>query len=164
MSPESLTMEKLTAPAPPLAFEPKTSSPAVVTDLVLALVHTYTVMQKAQMYHWNVEGSAFFQLHDAFETQYRDAFEALDEIAERIRALGSQVPADVADRAGVASGGIDANVMVDDLATCHEGLADHLRAAIAVAQQAGDEVTADLFIGRRQVHQKFLWMLRSFRR
>jgi starvation-inducible DNA-binding protein len=52
------------------------------------LADSYELMALSHLAHWNVEGPGFFQLHEAFEKHYTELlFEAVDEIAERIRAL-----------------------------------------------------------------------------
>ena len=55
------------------------------------LANSYALMLKTHNYHWNVVGENFKSLHELFGAQYEELFGAVDEIAERIRALGSKV-------------------------------------------------------------------------
>ena len=59
----------------------------LVDALNLVLADSYALMAMTHLAHWNVEGPDFFELHKAFEHQYEDLFEAVDEIAERVRSL-----------------------------------------------------------------------------
>lgn len=140
----------------------------VVKALEQALADTFTLALKTQNYHWNVVGPNFFGLHNLFEEQYTDAFGAVDELAERIRALGATAPgglrafqeiSNIAD----AQDGIDAKAMIDDLAASNEAIGATLKAGIEAAGSAGDDATADLLTGRLATHDKAAWMLRSLR-
>lgn len=53
---------------------------------------TYMLLAKTQGYHWNVSGPLFLSIHELTESQYRDLFEAADDLAERARALGEAAP------------------------------------------------------------------------
>jgi starvation-inducible DNA-binding protein len=101
-----------------------------------------------------------------FMTQYTDLWEALDTIAERIRALGAFAPgsaSEILDAAFIRpdNGVPDASTMVSNLARGHETLAKAIRDAIASAEQAGDDVTVDLLIQRATIADKTAWMLRA---
>src|SRR4029450_8867139 len=67
----------------------KQKSDAVIEGLQTVLADSYQLMALTHLAHWNVEGPGFFQLHEAFEHQYEDLFHAIDDIAERVRALDS---------------------------------------------------------------------------
>jgi starvation-inducible DNA-binding protein len=106
-------------------------------------------------------------LHTAFEQQYNELFVAVDEIAERIRALGALAPGGLANLAAMA--GIDeiqedasAKDMVNHLIKANEKLLADLSTARDRAGEAGDTETEDLVIGRTQVHEKTVWMLKSY--
>jgi starvation-inducible DNA-binding protein len=140
----------------------------VVKALEQALADTFTLALKTQNYHWNVVGPNFFGLHNLFEEQYTDAFGAVDELAERIRALGAAAPGGLQafrEISGIADAqeGIDAKAMIDDLAAGNEAVGATLKAGIAAAGSAGDDATADLLTGRLATHDKAAWMLRSLR-
>ena len=138
----------------------------VVIALEQALADTYALALKAQNYHWNVEGPNFFSLHGMFEEQYTDAHTAVDELAERIRALGGTAPGgfkvflemtNVSD----AKDGLTAKSMVADLADGHDAVATSLRDGVSKAEAAGDVSTADMLTGRLTEHNKHAWMLRA---
>jgi starvation-inducible DNA-binding protein len=139
----------------------------VIQSLRQVVADTYALIGQTHICHWNVRGSAFFSLHTAFEEQYTEMFAAVDEIAERIRAVGALAPGGLATLAGMA--GIDeikedasSSEMVKHLSDAHEKLLVDLKAARDVASQENDSETEDLMIARIQVHQKTLWMLTSF--
>ncbi len=121
---------------------------------------TFDLYRATHMAHWNIRGPYFPQLHTLFEQQYTELWEALDEIAERVRALGEDVDPNAV--AGPApSPGHDAKTTVAELEATHSKMAKHLRQLEAEASDAGDAGTADLFTIRIQAHEKAAWMLRS---
>ena len=139
----------------------------VVAALSHGLANTYLLQLKTQYYHWNVTGEHFAALHLLFETQYNELAAAVDELAERIRALGATTPGTFHEFAELASLQEDKSLpsnwqtMVSNLVAAHEAITRLARERIKVAQRAGDEGTADLFIRRLQAHEKAAWMLRS---
>jgi starvation-inducible DNA-binding protein len=140
---------------------------AVVESLRQVVADSYALLGQTHLCHWNVRGPSFFSLHDAFEAQYSELFEAIDEIAERIRALGALAPGglgNLARMAGMKEIPEDASSdeMVRHLAEANERLVRDLERARDVAGESGDVESEDLMIGRIQVHQKTIWMLRSF--
>lgn len=143
------------------------SNKPVIEGLKHTLADSYTLFLKTQNYHWNVTGPNFRGLHLLFEEQYNDLFAAIDEIAERIRALGEHAPGSF-KAFGKLSGIKEAAdetptsaAMVKELAKDQDTLLSTLGKAIEAAQKAGDESTADLLIGRVAVHEKNRWMLKS---
>ena len=142
-------------------------SEEVVKSLRQVVADTYALIGQTHICHWNVRGPAFFSLHIAFEEQYTEMFAAVDEIAERIRAVGSLAPgglANLAKMAGIEEIKEDASSdeMVEHLTKSHEKLLTDLKAARDTASEANDSETEDLMIARIQVHQKTRWMLTSF--
>lgn len=141
---------------------------ASVTDsLRQVLADSYALMGQTHLCHWNVEGPSFFALHMAFETQYTELFTAVDEIAERIRALGAYSPGGLGNLAKLAGmkelpEKATAKKMVEHLANLHSKVIADARQARDVAADAEDKETEDLMIGRIEVHQKTLWMLESY--
>ena len=130
------------------------------------LADTYTLYLKTHNFHWNVTGPMFNTLHAMFEEHYIELRDAVDEIAERIRALGVFAPGSysqfielsaVKEQAGVP----EAMAMVRELLADHEMVSQTARAALRAAEQAGDDASADMMIARMQVHDKTAWMLRS---
>jgi len=139
----------------------------VVQALRKVVADSYALLGQTHLCHWNVRGPAFFSLHTAFEEQYTELFVAIDDIAERIRALGALAPGglqNLARMAGMAEIREDASSqeMVTHLLRAHESLVGDLTQARELAGEAGDNETEDLMIGRIQVHEKTMWMLRSF--
>jgi starvation-inducible DNA-binding protein len=131
------------------------------------LADTFVLYQKTHAYHWNVTGPFFHSFHVMFEEQYREMWAALDELAERVRALGEFAPA--SGQAFLKSSAIDsaettppsAELMVKNLLTGHEMLIRRAREALDVAAEVGDVATEDLLTQRIQTHEKTAWMLRA---
>ncbi len=139
---------------------------AITTGLSRLLADTYTLYLKTHNYHWNVTGPQFNTLHTMFETQYTELAMAVDEIAERIRALGAWAPGSYSDYARLATvreaeGIPSAEAMVAELAADQATVVRTAREVFPAAQAAGDEPTADLLTQRMQVHEKTAWMLRA---
>lgn len=143
------------------------SDTAVLSALNQFLADSYALLANTHHAHWNVEGSSFFSLHKAFEEQYENLFEAVDEIAERIRALDGFAPGGLrtlAELSGIeefAAGAVPARDFVAGLIVAHEKTVADALALRDTAGTAGDLETQDLAIGRVQWHQKTLWMLKS---
>lgn len=130
------------------------------------LADSYVLYIKTHGFHWNVTGPQFNTLHQMFMTQYTELWNALDEIAERIRALDVFAPASYAQFAKLSSVAEETSVpsaenMLRALVTGHEAVARTARAGFKVAEAAGDQPTIDLLTQRLQVHEKTAWMLRS---
>jgi len=145
---------------------PEKARKEIVEGLSALLADTYTLYLKTHGYHWNVTGPNFSSLHLMFEQQYMDMRDAVDEIAERIRALGSYAPgsytelsrlSSIADEEGVP----DAQEMVRKLAGAHQTLVRGARSLVEKAEGVDDVATADLVTQRIQIHEKTAWMLRS---
>lgn len=146
--------------------ENETQSP-VVEALRIVLADSYAVMAQTHICHWNVRGPGFFALHTAFEEQYTELFTAVDEIAERIRALGALAPGGLGSLASLAGTGeiaedASAEAMVKHLLDINQKLVADLSKARELAGDAGDSPSEDLMIARTQLHQKTIWMLSSY--
>ncbi|MEO1247598.1 MAG: Dps family protein [Pseudomonadota bacterium] len=138
----------------------------IASGLSKLLADSYTLYLKTHNYHWNVEGPLFNTLHLMFEGHYTELAAAVDEIAERIRALGVKAPGSYAAYAELTSvsegsGDESAEEMIRQLVTGQETVARTAREAFAAAEAASDEPTADLLTQRMQIHEKNAWMLRS---
>ena len=144
-----------------------TARASVAHALNQTLADTYQLYMKTHAYHWNVTGPQFHTLHVMFEEQYREMWAALDEIAERVRALGVFAPASgkaIAAYAEVKN--LDdvpppAATMIKNLLADHETMIRRSRQALNTAEQASDAASADLLTVRIQTHEKTAWMLRS---
>jgi len=133
------------------------------------LADSYALMALTHLAHWNVEGPGFFALHTAFQTQYEELFTAIDEIAERVRSLGSYAIGGVAKFAETASmkefaAPLSQGEYVSALIAAHEQLVVHASLSRDLASELNDPESQDLMIGRITLHQKTLWMLKSFLR
>ncbi len=138
----------------------------IATQLSKLLADSYTLYLKTHNYHWNVTGPQFNTLHTMFEQQYTELAMAVDEIAERIRALGITAPGSYSEFAKLTSveegtGDESAEEMIRQLVVGQETVVRTARKAFPAADAANDEPTADLLTQRMQVHEKNAWMLRS---
>lgn len=139
----------------------------IIDALRLVVADTYALIGQTHLCHWNVRGPSFFSLHTAFEEQYTELFLAVDEISERIRAKGSLAPgglSKLAKMAGIKEIPEDtsAQEMVQHLVTANEKLLTDLKTARDCAGKTNDSESEDLMIARIQVHEKTVWMLKSF--
>jgi starvation-inducible DNA-binding protein len=138
----------------------------IAEGLSRVLADTYTLYLKTHNFHWNVTGPHFNTLHTMFEGQYTELAAAVDEIAERIRALGHPAPGSYAEYGRLTSikeaeGIPAAKEMIAQLVEGQETVVRTAREAFPAAEKAGDEPTADLLTQRMQIHEKTAWMLRS---
>lgn len=132
-----------------------------------ALASTYVLYAKTHTYHWNVAGPLFYSVHKMTDEQYEDLAQAIDDLAERIRALG--FPAKGGLRQFLDTSMLDdctdsvptAGTMVANLARDHQALAVQLRKAVAEAERVDDVYTADLLTSRIGVHEEASWMLEA---
>jgi starvation-inducible DNA-binding protein len=142
------------------------SNEQVVEALSRLLANTYTLYLKTHNYHWNVTGPMFNTLHTLFEVEYTEYALAVDEIAERIRAIGARAPGSYTEFAELASVKEDRNSppameMIKNLVADQEATVASARKIVEVAEAAGDQATADLGVRRIETHEKNAWMLRS---
>lgn len=147
----------------------KANRKAVAEGLSKLLADSYTLYLMTHNFHWNVTGPQFNALHNMFMEQYTEMWTALDEIAERIRSLDFAAPgtykafsklSSIKEVEGVPS----AEEMVQLLTKGHEAVAKTARSIFPLAEEADDEVSADLLTQRLTVHEKTAWMLRSILR
>ena len=130
------------------------------------LADSYTLYLMTHNFHWNVTGPQFNSLHMMFMDQYTEQWNALDVIAERIRALGIAAPGTYREFAKLSSiqevEGVPAAMeMVEYLMLAQEATARTARKVFEAAEAAGDQPTCDLLTQRMNVHEKTAWMLRS---
>ncbi len=138
----------------------------VAGELGKVLADTYVLYLKTHGYHWNVTGPFFSTLHALFQEQYTELWQATDEVAERIRALGEFAPATYSEYAKLSTireddGVPPATEMIEKLVEGHEAVVRTIRTALPKAEASGDESSVDLLVQRLQVHEKTAWMLRS---
>jgi starvation-inducible DNA-binding protein len=139
---------------------------AIAKGLSRLLADTYVVYLKTHNFHWNVEGPMFQTLHQMFMEQYTEAWNAIDLVAERIRALGHYAPGTYREylelsRVNETPGVPKAGQMVKLLIEGQEAVVKTARELLPLAEKADDQPTLDLLTQRMQVHEKNAWMLRS---
>ncbi|MDU4960796.1 MAG: DNA starvation/stationary phase protection protein [Sporomusaceae bacterium] len=139
---------------------------AKVLDGFLANLHVlYT---KTHNYHWNVEGKQFFAVHAKLEEIYEHIADEIDEVAERILIIGHRPSSSLAEYLKLAtlkeaaSESINGEAAVKSLLSDFKELTAELKNGIKTAQEAGDEVTADLLIGSLTYYEKTVWMFKAF--
>jgi len=130
------------------------------------LAETTVTTMMAQNFHWNVKGMHFMQLHQLFQEIYEDHFQAQDDLAERIKALGGTADAHLGrmlERSQVQehSGDMDERAILQGLLFAQQTIAASLKETGELAAASGDALTEDLCIARGQVHEKFAWFLRA---
>jgi starvation-inducible DNA-binding protein len=145
----------------------KSNTTALSNSLNQVLADSYALMSLTHLAHWNVEGSDFFPLHTAFQTQYEELFAAIDEIAERIRAIGTYAIGGLGKFAQTAqmkefAAPLSQEGYVSQLLAANEKLIVDAMKARDLAGVANDLQSQDLMIGRITLHQKTVWMLKSF--
>ena len=145
---------------------PEKDRKKIADGLSRMLADTYTLYLKTHNFHWNVTGPMFQTLHTMFMTQYTEAWNAVDLIAERIRALGHLAPGSYGEFAKLtsiedSSGKVSAKDMIRQLVEGQEAVVRTAREVLPVAEKAGDQPSVDLLSTRMEVHEKNAWMLRS---
>ncbi len=134
--------------------------------LTQALANTYVLYAKIQGVHWNVSGPHFYGIHKMTQEQYEDLAESIDELAERIRAIGFLAPTRLQtflELSQIEEAGRETkpNDMLEMLAKDHQAVAKSLREAVNEADEVDDVFTADMLTARIGSHEKFAWMLRA---
>lgn len=143
---------------------------SVSDELKIVLADTFVLYMKTYAVHWNYQGGKFFSVHQMTEGQYTELAEAIDEIAERIRALGDPAPVSLqamigsSDISEFTQDGVVSDRALDNLAASHLELAKKAKEAAHQADEAEDDFTADLLIARIGAHEKAAWMIKSLLR
>ncbi|HEY6118518.1 MAG TPA: DNA starvation/stationary phase protection protein [Pyrinomonadaceae bacterium] len=138
----------------------------VAEALSQVLADTFVLYLKTHNFHWNVVGPMFHTLHLLFEDQYNELWQAVDAVAERIRALGYAAPGSYREFSKLTylrepEAVPSAAKMIDELLSDHETCARTARRALSAARIAVDAPTEDLLTQRLIAHEKAAWMLRS---
>jgi len=138
----------------------------IATELSKVLADSYTLYLMTHNFHWNVTGPMFNTLHTMFMDQYTELWQALDTLAERIRALGFFAPGTYAEFAKLSSikepdHVPNAEDMIRLLLQANEAVVCTARAACELAEESSDQPTADILTQRLDIHEKNAWMLRA---
>ena len=138
----------------------------IVKGLSALLADSYTLYLMTHNFHWNVKGPQFNSLHLMFMGQYTEQWNALDIIAERIRALGFPAPGTYKEFVKLATiqeveGVPHSDDMIRHLVAAQEATARTARKLFPVVEAANDQPTADVLTQRIDIHEKTAWMLRS---
>ena len=157
------------APKGPVRIDigiPEEKRQKIAQGLSRLLADSFTLYLMTHNFHWNVTGPMFNTLHQMFMQQYTEQWTALDEIAERIRALGFPAPGTYREYIDLASikeveGVPKAMDMVRHLVAAQEATARTAREVFPLSEDANDQPTADLLTQRLNVHEKTAWMLLS---
>lgn len=139
---------------------------AIAEGLSHLLADSYSLFLMTHNFHWNVVGPQFNALHTMFEEQYTELFTGVDEIAERIRALGVEAPGTFKQFGKLASFSIpedslNAHGMLVEMVKGQEAVVRTARGILPIADEANDQPTLDLLTRRMEIHEKNAWMLRS---
>ncbi len=131
-----------------------------------ALASTYVLYHKTHAFHWNVTGPMFYSIHKMTDEHYQDMASAIDDIAERIRAIGFTAPTGLSryvseSRISDETDLEDAVSMAMQLARDHQEVAAQLRDAAKEAEKVDDVYTADLLTARIGAHEEASWMLNA---
>ncbi len=145
----------------------QTHREAIAKGLNGLLADTFTLYLTTHNFHWNVTGPMFNTLHTMFMAQYTELWNAVDPIAERVRALGYPAIGSFAAFSQTTTlpdapaKPPKATEMIRTLVAGHEAVARTARALFPLVDKASDEPSADLLTQRLDVHEKAAWMLRS---
>ncbi|TYP70648.1 Dps family protein [Paenibacillus methanolicus] len=139
-----------------------------VQEILNKQVANWSVLYvKLHNFHWYVKGSQFFTLHVKFQEFYEEAALHVDELAERLLAIGGKPEATMKqylDTASIkeAKGTESAEQMVDTLIADFGTVIDELKDGMEKAEKAGDETTADMLLAIHSTLEKHVWMLSAF--
>lgn len=141
------------------------TSKMVLTNL---LANTFVLYLKTHTYHWNVEGDAFVEYHEMFEQQYRETWEAMDSIAERLRMIGFYAPTNSKELMHTSEIAEDGSIlrpknMVEVLHADHQTIIRSIRSGLKQisSNSSFDDGTKQLLKERLASHEKTAWVLRS---
>jgi starvation-inducible DNA-binding protein len=119
------------------------------------------------MFHWNVEGPDFGELHKFLSKIYEDAFDSIDQIAEYIRTEEEYAPGSFErfQELSIIQGQTKvprARLMLEELLADTETMKDLSKSLFDAATQAGREDIADFAANRQGAHGKYAWQLKSY--
>lgn len=148
--------------------EAQNENEEVLAALRLVLSDTFVLYMKTYAVHWNYQGPKFFSVHKMTEEQYGQLAEAIDKIAERIRALGETAPISLqtilasSDLEEMSRTEASTDQALLNLISSHTLLAQRAHEACKTCEEAEDVFSQDMMIQRVGEHDKAAWMIRSF--
>ena len=141
----------------------------MLADSLKTLLATeYAFSIKAQLFHWNVEGPDFAQLHDFFGDLYSEVYDnSIDRTAEYIRTLDDYAPGSFErfSELSIIAGQVKiprARLMIEELLANNGQMIDLLNQCFADAEQENKQGIANFIAERLDAHGKHSWMLKSF--
>ncbi len=150
---------------PDVGIKPREKA-RLAEGLSQSLADTFSLYVKTLGVHWNIVGPSFYGLHKLTEAQYQDLAAAIDELAERIRALGYPAPAGFGDFRSLSAIKAESRIesagdMLKELIDDNELAARRMRKVSDIAGDAEDKFSEDMLIARMGAHEKNVWMLRA---
>lgn len=142
-------------------------SKAVATALDTYLADLGVLHIKLHNLHWNVEGESFFTLHSKMEEYYDQISDDLDDVAERILALGFRPSAslkaylELSSIKEIGSEGIDGKSLLNTVIADYEHMLNQTKELFKISDAAGDQATADMMNEYTARYEKDLWMLKA---
>jgi starvation-inducible DNA-binding protein len=132
----------------------------------VAFASSFAFYLKAHNYHWNVEGSDFKQYHDLFGGIYEEVYGSIDDFAEKIRALGTYVPASLESFSMLSRIEDETNIqppmqMISELLDDNNKIIKILKIVFQTSEQSVEPGFSDFIAGRIDAHAKHGWMLRA---
>ena len=129
----------------------------------------FHLFQKTWVYHWNVVGTDFYQLHQLFGEQYNTMFGEIDRLTEHMRYLRMKATAPLTKVVSLsqieeASSPLTANAMVEQLLEDNKTLCDLFSKVSEEADKSKSYATTNMIQDLMESHGKFIWMLRSYLR
>lgn len=140
----------------------------VVLSTKIALANTFIMYFRAHSYHWNVESKNFSEMHAFFGGIYEEVHDAIDAIAEELRALDVYAPISLTEMYNYKTASEDTDkpvnvqAMLTNLAASNGLVIDALNKVFSTATAANQQGLADFAAGRIDVHKKHGWMIRSY--
>src|SRR4051794_36868294 len=122
---------------------------------------------KLHNYHWYVKGGQFFTLHVKFEEFYNQAGIHVDELAERLLAIGGRPAATMKEYLEIssikeASSNESAEEMVESVINDFSIIIGELKEGMSYAEEKNDETTGDMLLAIHSELEKHVWMLTAF--
>ena len=140
----------------------------VIDVLNVLLADEYILYTTTRNYHWNVVGPQFHDLHKFFESQYDELDDVVDEVAERVRALGGKALGSLTEFLNQTrlkehpAKSLSTLEMIKNLLMNHESIIQSLRVdQETCGEKFHDAGTNDFLTGLMERHEKMAWMLRA---